>query len=175
MFGNKDSKENRESRDIRDVIRETPEPVVSRAPMPREEKVNSVIGEHVSFNGTLKVDGSIVIHGEVEGNITCTDKLTIGRTGRVKADLDVGSANIAGRVEGRIFAKERVELQTASHLKGDVHAKSFVIQDGCFFQGNCAMGEAHQPSARSPLTEIEEPKHVSSKEPEDLKDAKKAA
>jgi cytoskeletal protein CcmA (bactofilin family) len=66
----------------------------------------------------------------------------------VKADLDVGSANIAGRVEGRVYAKERVELQTASHLKGDVHAKSFVIQDGCFFQGNCSMGEAHQPSSR---------------------------
>jgi len=178
MFGNKETKDSREPRDIREVIRETPEPVVSHTPIQREEKVNSVIGEHVSFNGTLKVEGSIVIHGEVEGNITCTDKLTIGRTGRVKADLDVGSANIAGRVEGRIFAKERVELQTASHLKGDVHAKSFVIQDGCFFQGNCAMGEAHQPSARSPLADLDEPKR-STEEPkrsiEEPKDIKKAA
>ena len=113
---------------------------------PRKKNSSSVIGESVCFNGTLRVEGSMIIHGEVEGSITCTGELVVGKTGRIKADLDVGSAVVGGWVEGRISAKERVELQTDSHLKGDVHAKSFVIQDGCFFQGNCIMGEANKTS-----------------------------
>lgn len=151
MFGNKDVKdmkpETRETTTTSSTIHH-PQPVIT--PIIREKKTGSVIGEGVSINGTMRVDGTLVIHGEFEGSITCTEQLIIGRTARVKADLDVGSATIGGRVEGRIYAKERVELETNSHSKGDVHAKSFVIQDGCFFQGNCAMGEAHDTSRPRP-------------------------
>ncbi len=110
----------------------------------KEKRVNSLIGEGATFSGTLRVDGSLVIHGEFEGTISCTDSLVVGKTGRLKAEIDVQSATIAGRVEGRVFAKERVELQMGSHFLGDVHSRSFVIQDGVFFQGNCSMGEGQK-------------------------------
>jgi cytoskeletal protein CcmA (bactofilin family) len=108
----------------------------------RERRTDTVIGQGTHFNGTLRVDGSLTIHGEFEGAVTCTGHLVVGKTGKVTADLDVGSTLIGGKVEGSVRAKDRVELQTASLLKGDVHAKSFVIQDGCSFQGNCTMGNA---------------------------------
>jgi cytoskeletal protein CcmA (bactofilin family) len=154
MFGNKETK------DVKDT-RESYTP-----PTPRERitahttttSPASVIGEKVTMNGTLSVEGNIVINGEVEGSVSCTGQLVVGRTGRVKADLDVGSAVIGGWVEGRVVAKERVELQTDSHLRGDIHAKSFVIQDGCFFQGNCTMGEAHEK--RNHLKVVEETDQV---------------
>ena len=119
---------------------------------PKEKRVNSVIGEGSTFNGTLRVDGTVVVHGDFEGALTSTDALVVGKTGRLKAEMDVQNATIAGRVEGRIFAKERVELQTGSHFLGDVHSRSFVIQDGVFFQGNCTMGEAQKaaPAPKDP-------------------------
>ena len=135
MFGKENQKEN---------------PPVSA---PRKKNSSSVIGESVSFNGTLRVEGSMIIHGEVEGSITCTGELVVGKTGRIKADLDVGSAVVGGWVEGRISAKERVELQTDSHLKGDVHAKSFVIQDGCFSRATALWVRPTRPrSCPSPLS-----------------------
>lgn len=147
MFGSKDTKDERD-REKERILETTPAPS-------RPQNTSSVIGEHVSLNGNLRVEGSIVIHGEVEGAITCTGELVVGKTGRVKADLDVGSCTIGGRVEGKIFAKGRVELETNSHLTGDVNANSFVIQDGCFFQGNCTMGEAKNTlsEAKTPLSE----------------------
>ena len=86
--------------------------------------------------------------------MSCTGHVTVGKSGRVKAEIEAGSATIGGWVEGKIYARERVELETNSHLKGDVHSKSFIIQDGCFFQGNCTMGEAHDAS-RSRTTPTE--------------------
>ncbi len=126
MFGPKDNKDT---------------PMVSS---PREKRVNSVIGEGSSMNGTLRIAGTVIVNGEFEGAIASTDTVVVGKSGKVKADLDVVNATIGGRMEGRIFAKERVELQTGCHFHGDVHAKSFVIQDGVFFQGNCSMGEAQK-------------------------------
>jgi cytoskeletal protein CcmA (bactofilin family) len=149
MFGSKDTKETRI------------EPAhISATPTmtTREKKAASVIGEGVSINGKVTVEGTLIIHGELEGALTCSEHLIVGKTGRVKADLEVGSATIGGWVEGRVFAKERVELETSSHLKGDVHSKSFVIQDGCFFQGNCTMGEAHEATRSRPvLAEVPRP------------------
>jgi len=148
MFGNKDNKDMKDMNEPQE-FKETytaPAPVV--APV-ETRKAQSVIGEDVAFDGVLRVEGNIVVHGKIEGEIHCTGHLMIGKNGRVKATLDVGSASIAGNVEGKIVAKERVELQTASHLKGDVHAKSFVIADGCFFQGNCTMGQAPGSNLRA--------------------------
>ncbi len=131
------------------------EPIATPVPSSggnREKRVNSLIGEGSSFTGTLRIEGTLVVNGEFEGTLTCGDVLMVGKGGKIKADADVHSATIAGRVEGRIFAKERVELQTGCHFKGDVHAKSFIIQDGVFFQGNCAMGEEQKsgPVAKEP-------------------------
>lgn len=135
MFGSKE----REREMPQDPVREPSPPPA--APV-RERRTDTVIGQGTSFNGTLRVDGSLTIHGEFEGSLTCSGHLVVGKTGKVTADLDVGSTLIGGKVEGSVRAKDRVELQTASLLKGDVHAKSFVIQDGCSFQGNCTMGNA---------------------------------
>ena len=66
----------------------------------------------------------------------------VGKSGRIKAEIEVRDATIGGRVEGRVQARERVELETGSQFLGDVQAKTFMIQDGVFFQGNCSMGEA---------------------------------
>ena len=147
MFGNKDSKDLGKDYNEPQGFQDTYTPPAPAAVETR--KAQSVIGEDVTFDGVLKVEGNIVVHGKIEGEIHCTGHLMIGKNGRVKANLDVGSASIAGNVEGKIVAKERVELQTASHLKGDVHAKSFVIADGCFFQGNCTMGSAPATNLRA--------------------------
>jgi len=100
------------------------------------------LGQGASFSGDLRVEGDLLINGDFEGTIACTGDLQVGKTGRVKAEVECVVATISGRVEGKIFAKGRVELQAGSHFEGDVHAKSFMIQEGVFFQGNCSMGDA---------------------------------
>jgi cytoskeletal protein CcmA (bactofilin family) len=39
-----------------------------------------------------------------------------------------------------VWAKGKVVLQRGARLEGDVSAATFKIEDGAFFQGNCAMG-----------------------------------
>jgi cytoskeletal protein CcmA (bactofilin family) len=92
-------------------------------------------------SGVLRVNGSLRLDGEVEGQIFVTDNLVVGSNGSLKAEIQTGSAVVAGRVKGRIRAKGRVELQKGARLEGDVHASAFKIEDGAFFQGNCVMGE----------------------------------
>ena len=103
---------------------------------------HTVLGKGARFVGDLNIEGTVEVHGEVEGTITCTETLIVGKSGKLKAEVDVRNAKVAGRLVGRINARERVELETGSHLEGDVQSQSFMIQDGVFFQGNCTMGES---------------------------------
>ncbi len=117
-----------------------------------QQRLETVIGDGTRFSGELCVDGDLRIDGEVEGQISVSNALVVGKTGVVKADIDSGGAEIAGRVVGKIKSKERVVLLGGSRLEGDVQSATFKIEDGAFFQGNCVMG-----GAKEVATKIEEP------------------
>ncbi|MDZ4803307.1 MAG: polymer-forming cytoskeletal protein [Candidatus Eisenbacteria bacterium] len=108
---------------------------------PSDTRINTVIGEGTLMTGTLRVEGSLLVNGEFEGTLTATESAIIGKTGSVRAGISAREILVAGKVRGKVLAKERVELQTGARLEGDVIAKSFMIEEGVFFQGNCSMGE----------------------------------
>jgi cytoskeletal protein CcmA (bactofilin family) len=100
----------------------------------------TVIGDGTRISGEITVDGDLRVDGEVDGRITATRRIVVGKTGVVKADVEAGTAEIAGRVVGKLHAQDRVVLVGGSRLEGDVQAQSFKIEDGAYFQGNCVMG-----------------------------------
>jgi cytoskeletal protein CcmA (bactofilin family) len=120
---------------------------------PVHQRIETVIGDGTKVSGEVTVDGDLRVNGEVDGQITTSHTLIVGKTGLVKADIEAGSAEIAGRVVGRVSAQERVVLLGGSRLEGDVQASSFKIEDGAFFQGNCVMGGGRR-SADDPAPKI---------------------
>ncbi len=106
--------------------------------------VNSIFGEGSSFKGNVRIQGSLRVDGEFEGNLTVSESLIVGKSGTVKAEVEVGEAVVGGRVIGRIRASERVELQTGARMEGDVFTQSFMIEDGVFFRGSCHMGREEE-------------------------------
>lgn len=122
----------------------------------------TVIGEGTHIEGSIRVHGSLRVDGEVEGGaLITTDNLTVGAKGQIKSDLAVKQAIISGTVNGKIRAKERVELLAGAHVRGDVYAQSFKIEDGVYFHGTCVMGEAaasEVESAMAPALKAAEPK-----------------
>ena len=108
---------------------------------PSDTRINTVIGEGTLMTGTLRVEGSLLVNGEFEGTLTATESAIIGKTGSVRAGIHAREILVAGKVRGKVVAKDRVELQTGARLEGDVLAKSFMIEEGVFFQGNCSMGD----------------------------------
>ena len=119
---------------------------------PSDTRINTVIGEGTLMTGTLRVEGSLLVNGEFEGTISATESAIIGKTGSVRAGINAREILVAGKVRGKIVAKDRVELQTGARLEGDVLAKSFMIEEGVFFQGNCSMGDDAAHEEATPIS-----------------------
>jgi cytoskeletal protein CcmA (bactofilin family) len=102
---------------------------------------DTIVGTGCKVSGDLVVRGSVLIRGEVEGAIQVTDDVDVELGARVRGDIRGERARVAGKIEGNVKVRDSLELQQGAHLHGDVYARSFRIQDGAIFQGNCHMGK----------------------------------
>jgi len=108
----------------------------------------SVLGPTLRFKGELHADEDLQIHGHVEGSITHTKYLTIGRDGHVKADIQGHIIAVQGTVEGDLTAETSVAITDTGHLTGDIRAPSISINDGADVNGKVTM-ESVKPSRPS--------------------------
>lgn len=104
----------------------------------------SIIAQGCKFDGTVQVKGTLRIEGEFKGTIGMPESLVIGKTGIVRANVTVKNAIIGGQLFGNITAENKIELQSGSHVEGDIKTKRLVIDEGVFFEGNCSMGSNRQ-------------------------------
>ena len=104
----------------------------------------SIIAQGCKFDGKVEVRGTLRIEGEFKGDIGTPESLVIGKTGVVNAQVAVKNAIIGGKLIGNIVAENKIELQSGSHVEGDIKTKRLVIDEGVFFEGNCSMGSAHR-------------------------------
>jgi len=109
--------------------------------------LNSILGQGCKVKGDIELKGTIRVDGEFEGKIECPDTLIVGKSGVVKANVNVKNAVIGGKIIGNISATNKIELQTGSHVEGDIATTRLVIDEGVFFEGNCKMGSGTTTSA----------------------------
>jgi cytoskeletal protein CcmA (bactofilin family) len=142
---------------------ESSEPVITTSPDVRRRKT-SVIGPTLKFKGELSANEDLIIEGEIEGTIAHQDKnLTVGKEGRVKADIDARTVDIYGKVEGDIRGEDIVKLAKSADVKGNIRCARIVMEDGAQFSGKIEMGHNKKPASKpASLTVAESAKQAES-------------
>jgi len=121
----------------------------------------SIIAQGAKFEGSIDVNGTLRIEGEFKGNIGTPESLVVGKTGVVRASVKVKNAIIGGQFYGDIEAENKIELQSGSHLEGDIKTKRLVIDEGVFFEGNCSMGAKKTTNAQpAPPPPVQRPAEI---------------
>jgi cytoskeletal protein CcmA (bactofilin family) len=120
-----------------------PSRLAERTEMKRSSNggINSLVGQGSRFEGVARVEGTLRVDGSWEGSLEVGDTLVIGKTGDFTGDIRARNVVVCGRVSGMITASESVELQRGCRFEGDVQTRTFVVEDGVFFQGNCRMSD----------------------------------
>jgi cytoskeletal protein CcmA (bactofilin family) len=114
--------------------------------------LNSMLGQGCKIKGDIELQGTMRIDGQFEGSISCPDTLIIGKSGIVKAEVKVKNAVIGGKLIGNIVAANKIELQSGSHVEGDISTARLVIDEGVFFEGNCKMGTSNSSKGETETT-----------------------
>ena len=102
--------------------------------------LNALLGPGSRVTGKLVFDGPALIEGQIDGEITAQDTLTIGESAVVHAQITGTSIIIQGRVTGDVTARKRLEIRASAKLSGSISTPSLMIHEGGVFEGQCAMG-----------------------------------
>ena len=117
------------------------------ARMKNGSELATIIGQEASLEGRLTVKHAMRVEGQVKGELTSTDTITVGTTGKIEGSVTAENVIIGGQVDGNIKAGGRVTLEAGSRFTGDLEASRLVITEGATFNGHSTMPGAHTATA----------------------------
>jgi cytoskeletal protein CcmA (bactofilin family) len=126
---------------------ETGTPIEARRP---SSSGAALIGRSVVIKGELDGSEDLTIEGQVEGKIELRDHtLTIGASGRIKAQIFAKAVVVLGELVGNINASETVDIRESASVDGDLVSPRVAIAEGAHFRGSIDMQKKEPAPAKA--------------------------
>ena len=98
------------------------------------------IGKSIVVKGELSGNEDLRVEGRVEGKIDLNQNLlTVGESGKVKAQIFAKTVVIIGEVLGNVTDVEKVSIQEKGVVDGDISSPRVAIAEGAHFRGSIDM------------------------------------
>ncbi|HEX4960970.1 MAG TPA: polymer-forming cytoskeletal protein [Thermoanaerobaculia bacterium] len=120
----------------------SPAPVASPSSShePPRRTDRATIGPSIFIKGDLSGEEDLVIEGRVEGKVDLKqNNVTVGKNGKVHADVFGKVVTIEGEVTGNVYAREQAILRQSGAIQGNIQAPRVVLEDGSRFKGSIDM------------------------------------
>jgi len=92
------------------------------------------------LTGEVHFKDMLRINGHIAGKVTSPKgTLIVDGSALVDGDIDVGAVVIGGTVNGDVIAQQRVELGPAAVINGNISTRTLTMKPGAIFQGDCRM------------------------------------
>jgi cytoskeletal protein CcmA (bactofilin family) len=127
-----------------------PVAVAPAAPTPAAPRERATIGQSITVVGDISGDEDLTVLGTVEGRIDLSqNSVTVGRTGKVKADVFAKNVSVEGDVHGNVYAGEAIVLRKSGGVHGNLTSPRVTLEDGCKFKGSIDMDPQSADRARA--------------------------
>ena len=104
-----------------------------------QNRIDSLIGATTRIEGNVFFSGGLRVDGAVRGNVAALPDqpgtLVVSEHARIDGEVQAAHIVVNGAINGPVDARETLELQPNSRVKGDVHYKSIEIQQGAVIEG----------------------------------------
>ncbi len=115
----------------------------------------SMIGKSITIKGEITASDPVYVYGSVEGSINApAHRVTVGKEGRVKADITAREIVIMGDVCGNLEGGERVEIRSDGSLLGNMATRRIYVEEGAVLSG---VIDVHKPSKKEKAEAQQEP------------------
>jgi cytoskeletal protein CcmA (bactofilin family) len=113
-------------------------------------KNNELNGQPNRIERSTKITGEIIseadfrIDGTLEGTITTSGKVVIGKEGVINGNVNCSFADVEGKFSGKIEVKESLSLKSTSSVEGEVIIGKLIVESGASFNAKCSMRSAKE-------------------------------
>jgi cytoskeletal protein CcmA (bactofilin family) len=100
----------------------------------------TMIGAGVKVVGQITSDEDLFIEGKLEGTVLAVNqKVRIGKSGCLKANITAGIVRIDGIVKGDVSGIEQVVISKTGNVLGNILSPRVTLEDGAKFKGSIEM------------------------------------
>ena len=130
--------------------RNEPQPPAAAPPQPaprqsRRSGESATIGASIRIKGDLSGDEDLLIQGQIQGQIKLqSHNVTVGPSGRVKADIRGRTIRVEGEVDGNLYGEEEIVIRASGRVQGNLQAPRVTLENGSNFKGSIDMDAASQ-------------------------------
>lgn len=97
------------------------------------------IEKGTKITGEIQSESDFRIDGVLEGSISTSGKVVIGKEGKINGKVICKNADFEGVFSGNLEVKETLTLKTSSKTEGDVIISKLIVDAGAFFNAKCSM------------------------------------
>ncbi|MFK7787710.1 MAG: polymer-forming cytoskeletal protein [Crocinitomicaceae bacterium] len=115
------------------------------------ERLN-VIVEGSKIVGDFIAESNVRIDGEIQGNVSSSAKVVIGRTGVIKGNLVCEDSDVEGKIDGVLKVENLLTLRSTAKVVGEITTAKIQIEEGAEFSGNCKMSNFSTSSSSASKT-----------------------
>lgn len=117
-----------------------PRPATSTAAPASRARTTAVIGPSIQIEGTLRGQEDVFVEGEVTGTIQLqSNTLTVGVSGKIKADVYAHTVFVEGTMDGDLFGSDQVIVRKSAKVRGNITSPRVTLEDGAAFKGSIEM------------------------------------
>ena len=106
-----------------------------------------IIESSTKIVGDIYSKADFRIDGIVEGNITTTGKVVIGKSGKINGKINSSNADVSGSVSGKIEVAETLSLMSESLIQGDIVTGKLSVEEGAQVDASISMKSCKQLKA----------------------------
>ena len=97
------------------------------------------IEKGTKITGEIQSESDFRIDGVLEGSISTSGKVVIGKEGKINGKVICKNADFEGVFSGNLEVKETLTLKTSSKTEVDVIISKLIVDAGAFFNAKCSM------------------------------------
>jgi cytoskeletal protein CcmA (bactofilin family) len=109
----------------------------------------NVIVEGSKIVGDFIADSNVRIDGEIQGNVSSSAKVVIGKTGIINGNLVCEDSDVEGKIDGVLKVENLLTLRSTAKVVGEITTAKIQIEEGAEFSGNCKMSNFGSNAASS--------------------------
>ena len=112
-----------------------------------------IIESSTKIVGDIFSEADFRIDGIVEGNVTTSGKIVVGKSGKINGKINCSNADISGSISGKIEVNEVLSLMSESLIKGDIVTGKLSVEEGAQVEASISMKSGKQLKAVESKTE----------------------
>lgn len=111
---------------------------MGKKPFADDILINTIVGPTSHIKGDVSVAGVLRIDGDIDGNVSATGNIIMGKNARIRGNVHAPSITIGGVIYGDVIVPDGIVILSTGMVVGAILTTALRVHDDVIIHGFCS-------------------------------------